>query len=657
VHTGEITQKIRVERPAPIKNKIGYKTPGKETKYEDLEASRIDSIHFSPDGKTLAIQNFDGVILRDVKRNRILRRIQKTSNSVGSVNFVAFSADSSQIFLLQDEKVYVQDLETGKPIMSFQTDIFLATGISPKGTFLMSGGGGGGVGISKDLWDLKTGKLVRSLKPPEFGAFNNVVFSPDETRLVVSEVNEGVKILDAKSFKEMLDLGKKAKDTTSPVISPDGKTLTTIGSSGRIFIWDLNTGQLIKELGRKNRKIYSLDIDQDSKQLAILSDDDKTRFLDLSSPIEISLVNETLESPYSVFYSTDGNLLFFPGTVTPEDRENNFTNIISIFDRKDNRKVTDLKVGTNLAAMDISRNGEIVATFDTDGVIKVWQTKTGGILHKFKYVESTQPVSEFELSILPSDWSVVLSPNGKWLAADGSGNYGLLIVNLQTGEKLRITDKGLLEPLKFAPDNRTLAIAHNQEGAKNEKLLLYDVIQKQISELDETTKETADNGEIKDESDSEESRRPLGSGFSPDGKFFVRAKYSKEITIWDTESGKQVKHQSLPDWLNFKKSAWRLNHIGFVSINIRNRKILIETTEGNIEFSDANTKKLLASLYIYGEKDWAIVAPDGRFDASEGALGYIHFTDGKSIVMGNAVKSKKFTKGLLQEVLGNRTNK
>jgi hypothetical protein len=85
---------------------------------------------------------------------------------------------------------------------------------------------------------------------------------------------------------------------------------------------------------------------------------------------------------------------------------------------------------------------------------------------------------------------------------------------------------------------------------------------------------------------------------------------------------------------------------------INGKMIAAKNEESAIELSDVNAKRLLARLIFIGKKDWAVLASDGRFDASEGALKKMHVTDGSKILDFETYKKTNFEKGLLMNLLG-----
>ncbi|NNF00908.1 MAG: hypothetical protein HKN25_17970, partial [Pyrinomonadaceae bacterium] len=502
-----------------------------------------------------------------------------------------------------------------------------------------------GISDNLDIWDTADGKLVKSLRPRSIEVgIKYAGFSPDESLLAVAEYMGRVKLINAETFEQIGMLGKQSEDTDSIVFSPDGTTLLTIGGDGNIRFWETKTGKLIRTLDNSNNAVYSVDFASSHKRLAIVVDEDLPGFFDLSERRTLKRFRANFEPPSSVVFSDDGNLQFVRSLVVPDDETADNKAIITVLGGNADQRVSTLMVGRHLASMDISKNGLLVVSANSDREIMVWETTTGKLLHKVTYSDVRVPYS--------SEVRVAVSADGKWLAASGAGQTKILILNTDTGKNFEFEIEKMIESLKFAADNRTLAALEEEvEVYRFDDVVLFDVVaRKRIRKLEN------DEGVSKDSVSKDKTRfdlvsnvapKPVELCFSPEGKFFARNYGGDQIKIWNTATGKQVNYESLPDWLKFKGS--------FVLTEINDRKILIESYGDKIGFSNANTKKELASLFIYGGEDWAVSTPDGRFDATDGALERIHFTDGTKILFGNVYKSKAFHRGLLQEVLGFKT--
>jgi len=85
--------------------------------------------------------------------------------------------------------------------------------------------------------------------------------------------------------------------------------------------------------------------------------------------------------------------------------------------------------------------------------------------------------------------------------------------------------------------------------------------------------------------------------------------------LWDTETGEKL-----------QTFAGHTAPVTCVAISADNRRVVTGSEDGSVRIWDGATGKELASLTSFeGGTDWLVVAPDGRFDASEGAAKFIHY--------------------------------
>jgi WD40 repeat protein len=113
-------------------------------------------------------------------------------------------------------------------------------------------------------------------------------------------------------------------------------------------------------------------------------------------------------------------------------------------------------------------------------------------------------------------------------------------------------------------------------------------------------------------------------GFTPDEKYMiVTVKYRphEEVFFYDIRQQKWDLTKTVP--VNEK------NSINSISVTKDNRFMFTNTQEYNVKLWDLGSKRLLATLYpIPSTGDWAIVMPDGRFDASPAAQKDLYFVKG-----------------------------
>ncbi|MBX2877655.1 MAG: caspase family protein [Saprospiraceae bacterium] len=85
------------------------------------------------------------------------------------------------------------------------------------------------------------------------------------------------------------------------------------------------------------------------------------------------------------------------------------------------------------------------------------------------------------------------------------------------------------------------------------------------------------------------------------------------------------------------------------------------TPDGAVKLIDVASQKVLATLHNLGEQDWVIIAENGLFDASPGAMNQLFYKieyEGETeIIELEQLKSRYYEPGLLQELMGYSTEK
>ncbi|MDY3562810.1 PQQ-binding-like beta-propeller repeat protein [Gemmata sp. JC673] len=137
---------------------------------------------------------------------------------------------------------------------------------SPDGTVLVAatGGGTGGAG-GVVAWDAANRKQLWARGGPK--GFGSVSFAPDGKSIAVTHGTPTVLRLDARTGKELGEVGPHPKPVRACAHVPGTELLAT-GSDGTVRFWDLATGKVVKELkGGHPAEIFALVFSPDGKWL------------------------------------------------------------------------------------------------------------------------------------------------------------------------------------------------------------------------------------------------------------------------------------------------------------------------------------------------------------------------------------------------------
>ena len=243
------------------------------------------NIQISPNGKRVAVPMSIGICVYDTHTGEVISqfietqtREKNTSSSTALPGALTFSMDAQIIASVHGNSVYVWETDTGTSIaiLDKHPAAIKTLALSPDSAQLATTGEDWKV----HLWDVKTGKAIRSLDHPS--AVNAVAFSPDGKRL--ASAGGSLRLWDAYTGKLLHDNSKDLGSVNLLIFSRDGKILASGGEwNHTVHLWDVETGTPKKTLKGHTGEIRDLAFSRDGHTLLTVSKDKTLRLWDVET--------------------------------------------------------------------------------------------------------------------------------------------------------------------------------------------------------------------------------------------------------------------------------------------------------------------------------------------------------------------------------------
>ncbi len=328
--------------------------------------SRIGSVTFSPDGKTLASEGDSDFYLWDIATG--VRKLAITGHTE-SVFTIAFSPDGRTLASGGYEKILLWDTHTAKQeAMLFVGDWASNASLtfSPDGRTLASEASG-----LIHLWDVRNRAHNATIKKYGGGSggyirYASIAFSPDGKFLASSETgSRSVHLWYAgRTYKTGLT-GHKGR-VTSVAFSPDSRTLASGSEDKTIILWDVATDANKATFIGHTDTVLNVAFSPDMSLLASSSQDSMIILWDVATgEPKTTLVAQTTYGVNEIAFSPDGQTLASCG-----DRDNNPVQLWDVATGEP--KATFFAHPYGASDIAFSPDGQTLASSSWDGTILLW---------------------------------------------------------------------------------------------------------------------------------------------------------------------------------------------------------------------------------------------------------------------------------------------
>lgn len=247
--------------------------------WEDKGSGTVWAIALSPGGKEVASGNDDGIVrLWDIEMGKVTARWTGHSLAVSSI---CWCPDGGQLVSgSNDGTARVWSVESGKTVLGpIQTghEHVRTVHYSPDATMIATGGRDDDNEPSVKLWDIETGKLLKTLKAnPLAGEVLCLAWSSDVNTLISGSLDmegTGIRKFDTATGKQTAVLEGHKHLVKALSLSPNNRILASASSDKTTRLWNIENNQPIGPPLLHENAVRSAAFSPDGRLLATVCGD------------------------------------------------------------------------------------------------------------------------------------------------------------------------------------------------------------------------------------------------------------------------------------------------------------------------------------------------------------------------------------------------
>lgn len=286
----------------------------------------IHALALSPDKNTVAVGRGNHIYLYETNSGKLLRSLvapglklpsgkEVAAAHLSLVESLAYSPDGKTLVSGSFQEVAIWDPTTGTlrhKLTGFAHRV-MALAFSPDGKLLATGGGAPTEEGEIKFFDTATWNLVGQVKNGHSDTVYGLCFSPDGKLLASAAADKFVKVFEVPSGKfvkafeghthHVLDVGWQA----------NGKLLASAGADNTIKVWDYEKGEQVRTIPAHNKQVTRLLFIGKTSQVITCSGDQNIKIFNVENGSVVRGFGGMSGFVYALAVSADGTIVVAGG--------------------------------------------------------------------------------------------------------------------------------------------------------------------------------------------------------------------------------------------------------------------------------------------------------------------------------------------------------
>ena len=479
------------------------------------------------------------------------------------------------------------------------------------------------------VWDCTTGAEIAAFRGHNSSVVA-LVFDSSGERLASADNTGVISIWDRCTWERRCEFhtretreSHEKHEVRSMVFQSGGGNVLAVAEGhqwiGRIRLWDTATSARLGAMERRIGDINCITIDERSRCLAVGGEDGKLRLWPLASGAAPTILDGHRDRISALAYSQDGRIL--------ASASHDCT--ARLWDATSNMTVAVIDAPEQLWAIAMSSDGTTIITSSERGGLQLSETTAGAVLQVLRAGEPpardiTQGSSE-STSTVGTVHCVALSPDNRILVEGGT--YATRLWDLPSRAVIHVLETRAVWRVAFHPTRPIVA-----SGGFDQMVRLWNV---QTGTLVAELAAGIAPGTIES---------GVAIAFRPDGALLAGGAADGTVRLWDADSGAAIAtveaHSGGVTSLAFDASGDLLASGSFdASVVLWNVR-------------DPAQPRQVCTLYAFSDGRWAVIDPEGRFDASDaGNVPWLSWVVGMEPIALDQLKERYYEPQLLRKLL------